>query len=147
MRAETEGFDGGLGGLKALGLGGGGELGEDGLGGEFGDHMALGADEHVASVALGGVGAADVGIQAGDMVDEADMLQKFEGAVGDGGVFVIHLGHDFGGGEGFVALPEDLEDFFALRGEADLAFGAALLGFFEGLVLTVMVLARVHNNI
>ena len=145
LGAQAQGFNGGLLWLKAMALGGDGEGLQSGGRVEFLHHMALGAHQHVAGVAVQRVGAAHVGIQAVNVVHQAHLLQKLQRPIGDGGLFILHLCDNFAGGERFVALPNDAEHFFALGSKTHFGFGAALFGHLQGLVLAAVVLAGGHG--
>lgn len=96
---------------------------------DLGHRAAVLADDHLAGVGFADMRAADVGVDAGDVVNQAVLLQKLQGAVSDGRLAVAEGGHNVVSSQRLVTLPDDAQYLAAGIGEAEIMRGAVGLGF------------------
>src|SRR5262249_28983234 len=132
IRTEARDLDRGAGDGEADLLGARGDRGADAGIVELGRRLAAGADQELPDMALVGIGAADIGVERFDAVDEAVLDQELERAI-DGGRLRAHtlLAEAIEqrvGTDRRVALPDQLEHAPALIGEPRAARQALALG-------------------
>ena len=83
-------------------------------------NMAIRADKQLAGMVISHMLAADIGIQAGNMVNEVIAVEEFQRTVGNGRLPVAKECHNFIGGKCLMALPDDLENLAAHIREAQM---------------------------